>query len=305
MATTDREVLEQTMPGVIDGRVSDNAAESTFAEVDDRDRAIPAIEFRDVHLGFADRKVLDGLSFKVMKGETKIILGGSGCGKSTTIKLVLGLLKPDSGQILVDGEDITNYDEQQMMIVRKKIGMIFQEGALFDSLSVYDNVAFRLHEQGVPEEEVEPEVRRMLRFVNLEDAIDKMPIELSGGMRRRVGIARALVGDPKIVMFDEPTAGLDPPTARTICELAMKLRDLEDVSSIFVTHEMNNLDYLSSEYAVVNDAGEVVFEIEGERLCLINTKVLMMREGRVIFSGTDETLRKAEDPYINKFLRGH
>jgi phospholipid/cholesterol/gamma-HCH transport system ATP-binding protein len=305
MATTDSEVLQQTIPAIPDGRVSDDAAESTFAEVDDRERAIPAIEFRDVHLGFADRKVLDGLSFKVMKGETKIILGGSGCGKSTTIKLVLGLLKPDEGRILVDGEDITNYTEDQMMVVRKKIGMIFQEGALFDSLSVYDNVAFRLHEQGVPEDEVEPEVRRMLRFVNLEDAIDKMPIELSGGMRRRVGIARALVGDPKIVMFDEPTAGLDPPTARTICELAMKLRDLEDVSSIFVTHEMNNLDYLSSEYAVVNDAGEVVFEREGERLCLINTKVLMMREGRVIFSGTDETLRKAEDPYINKFLRGH
>jgi phospholipid/cholesterol/gamma-HCH transport system ATP-binding protein len=285
--------------------VSENAAESTFAEVDDQDRAIPAIEFRDVHLAFDDRTVLDGLSFKVMKGETKIILGGSGCGKSTTIKLVLGLLKPDSGQVLVDGEDITNYSEEQMMRVRKKIGMIFQEGALFDSLSVYDNVAFKLHEQGVPEEEVEPEVRRMLRFVNLEDAIDKMPIELSGGMRRRVGIARALVGDPKIVMFDEPTAGLDPPTARTICELAMKLRDLEDVSSIFVTHEMNNLDYLCSEYAVVNDAGEVVFEKEGERLCLINTKCLMMREGRVIFSGTDETLRKSQDAYIHKFLRGH
>jgi phospholipid/cholesterol/gamma-HCH transport system ATP-binding protein len=285
--------------------VSEDAAESTFAEVDDRRREIPAIEFRNVHISFDDRKVLDGISFKVMRGETKIILGGSGCGKSTTIKLVLGLLKPDEGQVLVDGEDITHYGEPEMMRVRKKIGMVFQEGALFDSLSVYDNVAFRLHEQGVPEEEVEPEVRRMLRFVNLEDAIDKMPIELSGGMRRRVGIARALVGDPKIVMFDEPTAGLDPPTARTICELAMKLRDLEDVSSIFVTHEMNNLDYLSSEYAVVNDEGEVVFEREGERLCLINTKVLMMREGRVIFSGTDETLRKAEDPYIGKFLRGH
>src|SRR5215210_1396374 len=305
MVSTDTEALQQTIAAHPDGQVSAEAAESTFAEVDDRDRAIPAIEFRNVHLAFGDRKVLNGLSFKVLKGETKIILGGSGCGKSTTIKLVLGLLKPDAGQVLVDGEDITNYTELEMMSVRKKIGMVFQEGALFDSLSVYDNVAFRLHEQGVPEEEVEPEVRRMLRFVNLEDAIDKMPIELSGGMRRRVGIARALVGDPKIVMFDEPTAGLDPPTARTICELAMKLRDLEDVSSIFVTHEMNNLDYLSSEYAVVNEAGEVVFEREGERLCLINTKVLMMREGRVIFSGTDETLRKAEDPYINKFLRGH
>ena len=289
----------------IDNQVSAQAADSTFREVDDTERAIPAIEFRNVTIEFDGRKVLNDLSFKVMKGETKIILGGSGCGKSTTIKLVLGLLKPDSGQVLVDGEDVTNYSEVQMMHVRKKIGMIFQEGALFDSLSVYDNVAFKLHEQGVPEEEVETEVRRMLRFVNLEHAIDKMPAELSGGMRRRVGIARALVGDPKIVMFDEPTAGLDPPTARTICELAMKLRDLEDVSSIFVTHEMNNLDYLCSEYAVVNEAGEVVFEKEGEKLCLINSKVLMMSDGRVIFSGTDESLRRSEDQYIQKFLRGH
>jgi len=287
-----------------DNRVSESAAESTFREVDDAAREIPAIEFRNVTMIFDDRNVLDDLSFKVMKGETKIILGGSGSGKSTTIKLVLGLLKPDSGRILVDGQDITDYSETQMMRVRKNIGMIFQEGALFDSLSVYENVAFKLHEQGVPEDEVEAEVRRMLRFVNLEESIDKMPAELSGGMRRRVGIARALVGDPKIVMFDEPTAGLDPPTARTICELAMKLRDLEDVSSIFVTHEMNNLDYLTSEYAVVNDAGDVIFEKEGEKLCLINSKVLMIRDGAIIFSGTDETLRKSEDKYIQKFLRG-
>ncbi len=285
--------------------ISENAAESTFQEIDDRGRAIPAIEFRNVVLAFDDKVILDNLSLKVMKGETKIILGGSGGGKSTIIKLVLGLLKPDAGEVLVDGEDITNYSEDQMMSVRKKIGMVFQEGALFDSLSVYDNVAYRLHEQGVPEDEVEPEVRRMLRFVNLEDAIDKMPIELSGGMRRRVGIARALIGDPKIVLFDEPTAGLDPPTARTICELAMKLRDLEDVSSIFVTHEMNNLHYICSEYAVVDEDGKVVFEREGERLCLINSKVMMMRTGKVIFSGTDEALRRSEDAYIQKFLRGH
>ena len=287
------------------GQISRNAAGSTFAEVDDSHRIVPAIEFRDVVLAFDERVVLNKLSFKVLKGETKIILGGSGGGKSTIIKLVLGLLKPDEGRILVDGEDITDYNEVQMMTVRKKIGMVFQEGALFDSLSVYDNVAYRLHEQGRPEDEVEPEVRRMLRFVNLEDAIDKMPAELSGGMRRRVGIARALIGDPKIVLFDEPTAGLDPPTARTICELAMKLRDLEDVSSIFVTHEMNNLDYRCSEYAVVNEEGQVVFEREGERLCLTNSKVMMMKDGKIIFSGTDETLRKAEDPYIQKFLRGH
>ena len=287
------------------GQVSRNAAGSTFAEVDDSHRIVPSIEFRDVLLAFDDRVILNRLSFKVLKGETKIILGGSGGGKSTIIKLVLGLLKPDEGRILVDGEDITDYNEGEMVDVRKKIGMVFQEGALFDSLSVYDNVAYRLHEQGLPEDQVEPEVRRMLRFVNLEDAIDKMPAELSGGMRRRVGIARALIGDPKIVLFDEPTAGLDPPTARTICELAMKLRDLEDVSSIFVTHEMNNLDYLCSEYAVVNEEGQVVFEREGERLCLTNSKVMMMKEGKIIFSGTDETLRKAEDPYIQKFLRGH
>ena len=177
------------------------------------DRTIPAIEFRDVHLSFDDKKILDGISFKVMRGETKIILGRSGGGKSTTIRLLLGLLKPDAGQILVDGVDITHYSEPEMMDVRYKMGMVFQEGALFDSLSVYDNVAYRLHEQGIIEEEIEPEVRRMLQFVDLEDAIEKMPSELSGGMRRRVGIARALVGDPKIVMFDEPTAGLDPPTA--------------------------------------------------------------------------------------------
>ncbi len=299
--STSREIHITHPPG----QVSDDAAESTFAEVDDTDRAIPAIEFQDVVLSFDERVILDRLSFKVMKGETKIILGGSGGGKSTIIKLVLGLLKPDSGRVLVNGKEITFYNETQMMSVRKQIGMVFQEGALFDSLSVYDNVAYRLHEQGVPEDEVEPEVRRMLRFVNLEDAIDKMPAELSGGMRRRVGIARALIGDPKIVLFDEPTAGLDPPTARTICELAMKLRDLEDVSSIFVTHEMNNLQYICSEYAVVNDEGQVVFEREGERLCLTNSKVMMMRSGKVIFSGTDESLRRAEDPYIQKFLRGH
>src|ERR687895_1058817 len=295
MSSADVEEREREPAGAARGGVSAAAAESTFAEVDDRERVTPAIEFQDVTLSFDEQVVLDGLSFKVNKGETKVILGGSGGGKSTTIKLILGLLKPDAGQVLVDGEDVTVYSEEQMMSVRKKIGMVFQEGALFDSLSVYDNVAYRLHEQGVPEEEVEQEVRRMLQFVNLEDAIDKMPIELSGGMRRRVGIARALVGGPKIVMFDEPTAGLDPPTSRTICELAIKLRDLEDVSSIFVTHEMNNINYLTGEYAAVNEAGEVTFEREGERLCLINTKILMLRNGQIIFSGTDESLRKTDD----------
>jgi phospholipid/cholesterol/gamma-HCH transport system ATP-binding protein len=268
------------------------------------DRVVPAIEFRDVYLSFDDKKVLNGVSFTVRRGETKMILGRSGGGKSTIIRLVLGLLKPDSGEILIDGEDITHYNEVAMMNVRQKIGMVFQEGALFDSLSVYENVAYRLHEKGIPENQVENEVRRMLRFVDLEDAIEKMPSELSGGMRRRVGIARALVGDPKIVLFDEPTAGLDPPTARTICELAIKLRDLEDVSSIFVTHEMQNLDYICSEYALVTEQGEVIFEEEGERLCLTNTEVIMLRDGQIIFSGKDEALRASEDKFISRFLRG-
>jgi phospholipid/cholesterol/gamma-HCH transport system ATP-binding protein len=168
---------------------------------------------------------------------------------------VLGLLKPDTGQILVDGEDITNYNEVQMMRIRKKIGMIFQEGALFDSLSVYENVAFKLHEQGVPEEEVENEVRRMLRFVNLEAGHRQNAVRVVRRYATPRGNRAGAGGRPQDRMFDEPTAGLDPPTARTICELAMKLRDLEDVSSIFVTHEMNNVEYLTSEYAVVNEAG--------------------------------------------------
>src|SRR5215211_3427262 len=185
-----------SQPEIVDAEPADEQLEPMDLEdaVDEPKRTLSAIEFRDVHLAFDDKKVLDGVSFKVRRGETKLILGRSGGGKSTTVRLILGLLKPDSGRILIDGEDITDYSEQEMMPIRKKIGMVFQEGALFDSLSVYENVAYRLREQGViDEDEVEAEVHRMLRFVDLDDAIDKMPSELSGGMRRRVGIARALV----------------------------------------------------------------------------------------------------------------
>lgn len=272
--------------------------------VDEPDRTTPVIEFRDVKLAFDEKTILDGVNFTVKRGETKIILGRSGGGKSTIIRLILGLLKPDSGQILIDGEDITQHSEVEMMPVRQKIGMVFQEGALFDSISVRDNVAYRLNEKGVNEEEIDIEVNRMLKFVDLADAIDKMPDELSGGMRRRVGIARALVGDPQIVLFDEPTAGLDPPTARTICELAIKLRDIQDVSSIFVTHEMNNVKYLSSEYATINDQGEIVLELEGEKLCLINTEIMMLRDGKIVFTGSDEELMQTTDPYIKRFVHG-
>jgi phospholipid/cholesterol/gamma-HCH transport system ATP-binding protein len=261
-----------------------------------------AIEFRDVSLAFGDRVILDRVSFSVRHGESKIVMGGSGTGKSTLLRLVLGLLKPDSGQIFVGGEEITDNTEEEMMQVRRNIGMVFQEGALFDSLSVYDNVAYRLREQRVPEDKIEPVVTRMLRFVDLEDAIDKMPNQLSGGMRRRVGIARALVGNPRIILYDEPTAGLDPITARTICELALKLRDLEEVSSIYVTHRLEDIDVLASEYVVRDDFGNVLFEHEGDKLCLINTKFLMLKDGDIIFSGSDEQMRESKDPYIHKFL---
>lgn len=265
--------------------------------------ATKAIEFHDVTMSYDDRVILDGVSFIVNPGETKLVMGGSGTGKSTILKLVLGLIKPDSGRILIDGEDITHHSEREMIEVRQKIGMVFQEGALFDSLSVYENVGFRLFEQGVPESEIEHDVRRMLQFVDLEQAIDMMPAELSGGMRRRVGIARALVGNPKLILFDEPTAGLDPPTARTILELAIKLRDLEGVSSIFVTHRMDDIRMLSSNFATINEKGEVAFQKEQGNLCLVNTRFIMLQKGKVIFSGTDEELGQSTDPYIKDFLR--
>ncbi|MGH9764412.1 MAG: ABC transporter ATP-binding protein [Blastocatellia bacterium] len=262
-----------------------------------------AVEFRDVAMSFDERVILDGVSFTVGPGETKVVLGGSGTGKSTILRLVLGLIKPDSGRILVDGEDITDYSEKQLVHVRQKIGMVFQEGALFDSLSVYENVGYRLFEKGVDEKQIQEAVRRMLTFVNLEQAISMMPAELSGGMRRRVGIARALVGNPKHVLFDEPTAGLDPPTARTIVELAMKLRDLENVSSIFVTHRLDDVKLMASSFFTVGEDGTVEIQREEGRLALINTQFIMLKEGKVIFSGTDERLWTSDDPYIREFLR--
>ena len=262
-----------------------------------------AIELRNVTLTYDDRVILDDVSFSVKPGETKILMGGSGTGKSTVLKLVLGLIKPDSGRILIDGEDITDLSERELASVRQKIGMVFQEGALFDSQSVYQNVGYRLFEQGLPEDQIRDEVRQKLQFVNLENAMYMMPSELSGGMRRRVGIARALVGSPKLILYDEPTAGLDPPTARTICELAMELRDLQSVSSIFVTHRMGDARLMSSAYFTLTDKGEPIYKREDDTMCLINTQFIMLKDGRVIFSGTDETLWDIDDPYIQNFLR--
>ena len=260
-----------------------------------------AIVFENVLFGFGEQRILDDVSFAVKPGETIVLMGGSGTGKSTILKLALGLLKPESGNLYIDGDNITSFTENKMMAVRKNIGMIFQEGALFDSLNVFENVGFRLFEQGATEQDVEHIVKQMLKFVNLENAIYKMPSELSGGMRRRVGIARALVGKPKIILYDEPTAGLDPPTARTIIELAMKLRDLEGVSSIFVTHRIQDAQQLASEYVTIDEKGEIVVR-KDEKGSSSRTKFIMLKQGKVVFSGSGKELWESPDPYIKNFL---
>jgi phospholipid/cholesterol/gamma-HCH transport system ATP-binding protein len=262
----------------------------------------PAIELKNVYKSFGDSLVLRNISFKVRRGETRIILGGSGSGKSTILKLIIGLEKPDEGEIWVDGEEVSDFSEARLMHIRKKIGMVFQEGALFDSLSVAENVAYRLHEQtDLDEDEIDTLVRKTLGFVELEDAIEKMPSQLSGGMRRRAAIARSLVGNPKIMLYDEPTAGLDPLTARTINELVIKLRDLEGVSSVFVTHRLKDAFTMANEFLGYRN-GKLCYIKEEDYLCLLNTRLMMLREGEIIFDGFDEEIRKSPDEYIQKFL---
>jgi phospholipid/cholesterol/gamma-HCH transport system ATP-binding protein len=261
------------------------------------------IQFKSIYKSYGEDAVLRGIDFQVSKAETKIILGGSGSGKSTLLRLVLGLDKPDSGSIRIDGQEITGLAEQQLYSVRDKIGMVFQEGALFDSMTVGENVAFKMHESGnFSEDEIDEIVRKLLGFVGLEDTIAKMPSEISGGMRRRVAIARALVGNPRIMLYDEATAGLDPITSRVICELMVKLRDLEGVSSIFVTHHLDAAFMMATEYAEASASGTVRFQREDGNLCLINTRFLVLKEGTIVFEGTDEELRRSDDTYICSFI---
>ena len=273
---------------------------------------VPRIEFRHVSLAFDDQVVLDNVSFTVAPGEMKLMLGESGGGKSMILKLVLGLEKPDSGEIFVDGEEVTRLPEPELNRIREKMGIVFQEGALFDSLTVFENVAYRLQERGEDDETIERKVEEILTFVGLKGAEDKLPSELSGGMKRRVAIARAVVDEPEIVLFDEPTTGLDPPTAGTICELALKLRDVRGVSSIWVTHRIEDVLFLSSKYIAAAwsnqtkgdqvKAAQIRIEDEGDKLRLVNTKVVMLHHGRIIFEGPDETFWESKDPFIRDFL---
>jgi len=265
-------------------------------------QAEPVIEMKNVMKFYAgDKPVLDGVSFQIFKGETKIIIGASGSGKSTILKLIMGLDKPDEGQILVGGADVTRMTERQLVGVRQNIGMVFQESALFDSLTVRENVAYRLYELGAAEDEIETKVRESLGFVGLEEAIDKMPSELSGGMKRRVAIARALIGQPDIMLYDEPTAGLDPITSKRINELIIALRDIKSVTGIFVTHRMRDAFTLATEYATNGDK-QTHFQKENNFLCIANTRFLMLRDGKIVFEGPDEVLRRSDDEYIKRFL---
>ena len=259
------------------------------------------LELRQVSKYYGNAKVLDGVSFELLRGETKIILGGSGSGKSTMLKLMMGLERPDEGQVLIEGLDITNMNERLLSRVRPKVGMVFQESGLFDSLSVFENVAYRLFELKVNEDLIEERVKTVLGFVGLAEAIDKIPSELSGGMKRRVALARALISEPAIMLYDEPTAGLDPVTSRKINELIIRLRDIEGVSSVFVTHRLRDAFTLATEYAEESD-GRIEFIREDGTFCLAHTRLVMLNGGKIVFEGPDEVLRESTDPYIQRFL---
>jgi len=267
------------------------------------DAVIPRIEFRDVSLAYDEQLVLDHVTFTVNPGEMKLMLGESGGGKSTIIKLALGLERPDSGEIYVNGEEITRLSEDELDRIRLNMGVVFQEGALFDSLTVFENVAYRLREGGEDDGTIEAKVNQILEFVGLEGVDDKLPSELSGGMKRRVAIARAVVDNPEIVLFDEPTTGLDPPTACTICELALKLRDERRVSSIWVTHMMEDVRFLSSKHIVAAWGNQAKTKEECYKPGSVNTKILMLHRGRIIFEGTDEEFWHSDDPFIREFLQ--
>lgn len=261
------------------------------------------IVFEDVAIAFDELVVLDGVSFSLHKGETKILLGVAGSGKSLLLKLALGLLKPDSGRIWVLGEDVTQMREQDLFELRRRIGMVFQESALFDSLTVRENVSFRLREEHVSEDEIERRVREALRFVELEHTVDLFPSELSGGMRRRVAIARAIITEPAVLLYDSPTGGLDPVTSTTIIELVVKQRDEAHTSSLLVTHRLQDAFTMASHY-YDSTAHEMrpLRGPNGERRVNLETTFVILKDGRVIFDGTAPELADSGDEYIREYI---
>jgi phospholipid/cholesterol/gamma-HCH transport system ATP-binding protein len=259
----------------------------------------PVVAFENVSIAFDSKVVLENVSFNVHHAETRIILGPAGGGKSVLMKLTNGLLKPDSGTIRVFGQDVTAMSETDLFKLRARIGMVFQESALFDSLSVEDNVAFRLHEDHIPEEEARTRVEEVLKFVELGQAIDKFPSELSGGMRRRVSIARAIITKPDLILYDSPTGGLDPITSTTIIELVIKQRDVTHTTSLLITHRLQDAFTLAMNQF---NQGDGKMERIPNNGIDNSTKFLVLNEGKVVFDGTTLELVHSTDPWLREYL---
>ncbi|MGA8299027.1 MAG: ATP-binding cassette domain-containing protein [Terriglobales bacterium] len=264
------------------------------------DKSGYAIEFENVCLAFDEKVVLDGISFRLQHGETKALFGVAGSGKSVLLKLAIGLMRPDSGRITVLGEDVTAMSEQELFKLRGRVGIVFQESALFDSLKVWENVAFRLMEEKIPFDEVERRVRESLRFVELERTYDMFPSELSGGMRRRVAIARAIISHPEVILYDSPTGGLDPVTSNTIVELIMKQRDVYKTSALLVTHRLQDAFTMASHEFDLK-SNKMVPIPKGER-GQVQMSFLILREGKIIFDGDAHELATSRDEYIREYI---
>ena len=262
----------------------------------------PVVLFDKVWLQFDEKVILKDVTFSVRSGHTKVFLGASGAGKSTILKLMLGLLKPDAGTVWVLGHRVDTMTEAQLMGVRHHMGMVFQEGALFDSFTVGENVGYKLYEEtAMPEDEIRRRVEELLGFIGLELYIDRMPSELSGGQRRRVAIARAMAARPKLLLYDEPTTGLDPMTALTVDDEIIKLRDLEQVTSVLVTHQLRDAFYVATQEARRAADGTVAMGPAAEEK-IEQSDFVMIKEGQVAFEGTAEELRHSKDPYLQTFL---
>jgi phospholipid/cholesterol/gamma-HCH transport system ATP-binding protein len=261
----------------------------------------PAIVFEDVHLAFGDNHVLRGVSFHLPLGETKALFGIAGSGKSTILKLALGLLPPDSGRITVLGNEVTQLAEQDLFPLRGRLGMVFQESALFDSLTVRENVAYRLmEERGIYDDAIDARVRETLRFVELEHTLDMSPAELSGGMRRRVAIARAIISDPELLLYDSPTAGLDPVTSNTIVELIMKQRDVNRTSALLVSHRLQDAFTLATHE--FDKKTNKLRALPRGQYCDIPMSFLLLHEGKVEFDGDIRQLARTKDNYLRKYI---
>jgi phospholipid/cholesterol/gamma-HCH transport system ATP-binding protein len=275
---------------------------ATDAQTDRAAAPAVAVAFDDVSLAFDDKVVLDQVSFTLPAGGMMVFLGASGAGKSTVLRLILGLLKPDAGRIFINGVRTDSMSERELMRVRSDIGMVFQEGALFDSLTVRENTGYRLFEEtNQPIEEVDRRVFDVLRFVGLDEYAERMPSDLSGGQRRRVAIARAVAARPRLVLYDEPTTGLDPITARAIDAEIIKLRDLERVTSVIVTHQLRDAFYIATHTASTDPAGGVLFA-DATREKAAETTFVMLKDGHVAYEGSVHGLRTSTDPYLRDFL---